>query len=128
MKTQTQTNTQYQDNCFYLFTMSIPVPSKTKTDFRSAIVSSIFLEKLEIDQDNFLKQMTLLNLNKFNFVFISSKATEKYIVQSRSNYRSTLTIDYVNLDYFFSFEGLNQYFRLRKEENYEIVYCIEGNT
>jgi hypothetical protein len=117
---------QYQENCYYLFTMSIPIPSKTKTDFRSAIVSSIFLERLELDQYEFLKRMTLLNLNKFNFVFISSKATEIFWTQSRTYYRSTLTIDSVNLNYFFSFEGLNQYFQLRKEENYEIVYCIEG--
>lgn len=125
MNTQQQQQ-QQQANCFYLFTMSIPVPSKTKTNFRSAIVSAIFLDRLEMDQEAFLKRMTLMKLNKFNFVFITSRATVSFNTETNSAYHSTLMIDIVNLDYFFSFEGFEEYFTIKKVENYEVVYCIEG--
>ncbi len=70
--------------------------------------------------------MASIKWKNFCLVFITSKAKNNYLTTTDRFYDSNLTIDFVKFEYFFSLEGLDKYFDLRKGDNYEIVYCIEG--
>lgn len=116
---------QHLENCYYLFTMSVPIESNTKTGFKSSIVSSIFLKEFKFDKEKILEQMLKMNLN-LKFVYISAlnkKNIETF--ESRHGY-SKITCDVVSLKYFFSNDGLGQYFLYSKNDNFEVVFCIKG--
>ena len=62
---------QNEKKGFYVFTKSVPIESKTKTGFRSAIVSAVYLENLELNHLEFFDRMMMFGLRKYNLVFIT---------------------------------------------------------
>jgi hypothetical protein len=127
MKTTTTTTPQH----YHIFTLSVPSVNSNKTGFKSAIVSSVYLEQLKINKELFLQRMHALNLRNITLIFIDDlheKIETRKLFQQFGPTVCILSIIVMNSNHFFSFSSFEYFFSENKEKNFEVVFAIRGKT
>ena len=129
-----QTTTTIQKNNFHLLTISVPSVNSNKTGFKSAIVSSVCLNKLTIDKTSFLQRMNSLNLRNMTLVIIDDTVNEvtKQVFNEQFGSEQfgiincNITIIFLNINEFFSLDTFEFFFSKQKEKNFETIYAFRG--
>jgi hypothetical protein len=131
MKTTTTTTTSTAAIApfFNVLTLSIPTLNPNKPNYKSAIVSSVFLENLKIS-NIFLDRMLNLNLRRMVLVLISESydySDDFDINEIKDSAEITsIKIVSVNTRKFFSYDGLEYFFSDNRGDNYEVIYAFHN--
>jgi len=127
--TTTTTSTVGLAYFFNVLTLSIPILNPNKPNYKSAIVSSVYLEDLKIN-NKFLNRMLNLNLRKMVLVWISENFdySDEFSIEE-IKYGAGITsikIVKINTHKFFSYDGLEYFFSDNRSDNFEVVYVFHN--
>jgi hypothetical protein len=67
---------------FYLITITVLNSKNNKNGFKSAIVSSVYLNTINMDINDLLRRINILNLRSLNLVLKNSKNINKELMKN----------------------------------------------
>jgi hypothetical protein len=129
--TTTTTTTTITQPHFHLLALTVPSVNSNKTGFKSAVVSSVYLEKFSIQSDDFLNRMHALDLRNFKVVVIDDSLEKVETRKIGKNFGSTnciVSFIMINSEKFFSFTSFEHFFSINKEKNFETFFAIKDKS